>query len=107
MQITAFNNGISIPLVDLVVFRTKDGEETVNSVRWALEAGYRHIDTAAVYGNEASVGIAMKESGVKREDIFLTTNLWKDDIRAGRIRPSFEESLKKLQTDCVDLYLIR
>ncbi len=106
MQNITLNNGIAIPQVGLGVFRTKDGEETINAVKWALEAGYRHIDTAAVYRNETGTGIGIQESGVKREDIFLTTKLWNDDVRAGRVREAFEESLKKLQTDYVDLYLI-
>ena len=106
MQNITLNNGIEIPQIGFGVFRTKDGEQTVSSVKWALEAGYRHIDTAAIYGNEASVGIAMKESGIAREDIFLTTKLWNGEIRAERTREAFEESLRKLQTDYVDLYLI-
>ncbi len=100
------NNGIKIPQLGLGVFQTPDGIITENSVKWALEAGYRHIDTAMIYRNEASVGKAIKESGVAREDIFLTTKLWNEDIRQGRAKAAFEESLEKLQTDYVDLYLI-
>ncbi|MDF2512159.1 MAG: aldo/keto reductase [Herbinix sp.] len=101
-----FNNGVEIPMLGLGVYQTKDGAETVNAVKWALEAGYRHIDTAAVYGNENSVGLGIKESGIPREEIFLTTKLWNEDIRKGRELEAFEESLKRLQTDYVDLYLI-
>ena len=100
------NNGVEIPRLGLGVFRAKDGDETIKSVRWALEAGYRHIDTAAVYGNEEGVGCGMRESGVARKDIFLTTKLWNDDMRASRQREAFKESLKRLGTDYVDLYLI-
>ncbi len=100
------NNGVEIPRIGLGVFRAKDGNETSNAVKWALEAGYRHIDTAAIYGNEESVGKGMKESGVPRKDIFLTTKLWNDDMRAGKQREAFEKSLKRLGTDYVDLYLI-
>ena len=106
MEFVTFNNGVTIPQVGLGVFQTPDGEETANAVRWALEAGYRHIDTAKVYGNEASVAEGIRQSGVAREDIFLTTKLWNDDIRAGRFREAFEESLARLDTDYVDLYLI-
>ncbi len=98
--------GIGIPQLGLGVFQTPEGKETVDSVRWALEAGYRHIDTAAVYGNERSVGEGMRESGVLRRDIFLTTKLWNDDIRAGRTEEAFYESLDRLGTSYVDLYLI-
>lgn len=100
------NNGVSIPQIGFGVFRAQDGAETENAVRWALEAGYRHIDTAKIYGNEASVGRAVRASGLPREDIFLTTKLWTADVRAGRTREALEESLRALQTDYVDLYLI-
>lgn len=100
------NNGVAIPQLGFGVFRAADGAETENAVRWALEAGYRHIDTAKIYGNEASVGRAMRASGLKREEIFLTTKLWTTDVREGRTRAAFEESLDQLGTDYVDLYLI-
>src|SRR5450756_2021929 len=107
MQSTiTLNNGVKIPRLGLGVFRAKDGDETIKAVRWALEAGYRHIDTAAVYGNEEGVGRGMKESGLARKDIFLTTKLWNDDMRGNRQREAFKESLKRLGTDYVDLYLI-
>jgi diketogulonate reductase-like aldo/keto reductase len=106
MKNIKLNNGIEIPQLGLGVFQTPKGEDTVNAVKWALEAGYRHIDTAKVYGNEADVGQAILESKVPREEIFLTTKLWNDDIRAERTKEAFEESLKALKTDYVDLYLI-
>lgn len=99
------NNGVAMPYVGLGVWMAKD-EETVQAVKWALEAGYRHIDTAKAYDNEAAVGRGVKESGVPREKIFITTKLWNDDMRAGRQKEAFEESLKALGTDYVDLYLI-
>ena len=102
----ALNNGVAMPRLGLGVFRAKDGEETVQAVRWALEAGYRHIDTAAVYGNEEGVGRGIRESGLARGDVFLTTKLWNDDMRADRQREAFENSLNRLGTDYVDLYLI-
>lgn len=106
MKNIQMNNGNTIPAIGFGVFRTKEGEEAYNVVTWALKAGYNHIDTARIYGNEESVGRAMKDSGVAREDIFLTTKLWNDDIRAERTAEAFEESLKRLGTDYVDLYLI-
>ena len=101
-----FNNGVSIPQVGLGVFRTESGEDTVNAVKWAIEAGYRHIDTAKAYGTEKSVGDGIKACGVAREELFITTKLWNEDTRQGRAKEAFEESLEKLQTDYIDLYLI-
>lgn len=106
MHTIRLNQEIEIPQLGLGVFQTQDGEETANAVKWALEAGYRHIDTAKIYGNEAGVGQGMRDSGVPREAIFLTTKLWNEDIRRGRAKEAFAESLKSLGTDYVDLYLI-
>ena len=100
------NDGREMPLFGLGVFRSKDGEETYNAVRYALDAGYRHIDTAAVYGNEASVGRAIHDSGIPREEIWITTKLWNDEIRAHNEEAALQASLKRLGTDYVDLYLI-
>lgn len=99
-------NGVKIPQFGFGVWQAQNGQEAKQAVLWALEAGYRHLDTAAIYHNEESVGDAIQESGVKREDIFLTTKVWNADIRADRVEEAFEESLKKLKTDYVDLYLI-
>lgn len=82
------------------------GDTCINSVLSALELGYRHIDTAQIYGNEREVGKAIKESGVKREEIFLTTKVATSNLTASKIRSSFSESLEKLDTDYVDLLLI-
>lgn len=106
MKKISLGRDVEIPAVGLGVFRTKSGEETENAVRWALDAGYRHIDTAAAYRNEESVGKAIRESGVDRKDIFLTTKLWNGEIRAGNTRQAFFDALKRLDTDYVDLYLI-
>lgn len=106
MSYVQLNNGVRIPQLGLGVFQNPDGEQTQNAVRWALETGYRHIDTAKIYGNEESVGAGIRESGVARGEIFLTTKLWNEDIRQGRAKAAFEESLKALGTDYVDLYLI-
>ena len=100
------NNGVEIPYLGLGVFQVKEGDETTNAVRWAIEAGYRHIDTAALYGNEKSVGTGIRKSGIDRKKIFVTTKLWKDDMLRANQMQAFEKSLKLLQLDYVDLYLI-
>ncbi|MCL1934901.1 MAG: aldo/keto reductase [Defluviitaleaceae bacterium] len=100
------NNGIKIPMLGYGVFLVKDGEECYNSVRTALEIGYRHIDTASIYKNEESVGKAIKDSGIPREEIFLTTKVWNEVQRSGDVATAFENSLKLLDTDYIDLYLI-
>jgi diketogulonate reductase-like aldo/keto reductase len=96
-------DGNQIPLLGLGVWQTKDGKETVDSVRWALELGYRHIDTAQAYGNEGSVGQGLRESGVPREDVYITTKFYPG-------KPDAEEeakrSLERLGVDYVDLYII-
>ena len=76
MNYITLNNGVKIPQIGLGVFRTPDGADTANAVKWAIEAGYRHIDTAKVYGNEKSVGEGIRMSGIDRRDIFVTTKLW-------------------------------
>jgi diketogulonate reductase-like aldo/keto reductase len=109
MDITStktLNNGVKIPVLGLGVFRVENDRVCTDAVRWALEAGYRHIDTAAIYGNEEATGKGIRESGVPREEIFLTTKLWNEDMRMNRQEAAFEESLKRLGTDYVDLYLI-
>lgn len=98
------NNGVQIPILGLGVFRS--AEETKDAVKWALEAGYHHIDTAKIYQNEAEVAKGIKESGVDRKDIFITTKLWNEDMRQGKQREAFEKSLELLETDYIDLYLI-
>ena len=75
MNYITLNNGVKIPQIGLGVFRTPDGADTANAVKWAIEAGYRHIDTAKVYGNEKSVGEGIRMSVVDRRDIFVTTKL--------------------------------
>lgn len=104
-QIT-LNNGVKIPQLGLGVFQTRSGAETVNAVRTALEAGYRHIDTAKIYGNEDSVGEGLRQSGVDRREVFVTTKLWNDDARAGRVKEACYQSLDKLGVDYLDLFLI-
>ncbi len=100
------NNGVKMDWLGLGVFQSSEGGEVENSIKWALEAGYRSIDTASVYGNERGVGEAIRESSVPREEIFLTTKVWNDAIRAGKTKQAFEESLQRLGIDYVDLYLM-
>lgn len=99
-------NGVGMPYFGLGVFKTNEGTEVENSVKWALESGYRHIDTAAIYENERGVGNAIKASGIPRNELFITTKLWNENQRTNTVLEGFEESLKLLQTDYVDLYLI-
>ena len=101
-QIT-LNNGVKIPQLGLGVFQMTN---TVDAVKWALLAGYRHVDGAAIYGNEEGLGHGVRLSGIPREEIFITTKLWNEDIRQGRVEEAFQASLDKLQTDYIDLYLI-
>ncbi len=100
------SNGVEMPWLGLGVWRSMEGEEVENAVGWALEVGYRSIDTAAIYQNEKGVGRAIKESGINREDIFITTKLWNNDQRSGNIREALDTSLEKLVVDYIDLYLI-
>ncbi|MCL2299354.1 MAG: aldo/keto reductase [Firmicutes bacterium] len=99
-------NGVSIPCVGFGTWQTPDDQSGVDAVKAALACGYRHIDTAAVYGNEESVGAGMHESGVKREDIFLTTKLWNAVRGYDETLAAVEGSLERLGTDYLDLYLI-
>jgi diketogulonate reductase-like aldo/keto reductase len=102
-RVRELSDGNSIPLLGLGVWQVPDGTPTVNAVRWALELGYRHVDTAQAYGNEKGVGQGLRESGVARADVFITTK-----FNPGRKDPVFEleASLKRLGVDQVDLYLV-
>lgn len=105
-----FSNGTKIPCVGFGTWQSADGEEAYNAVLSALRAGYRHIDTAAAYGNEKSVGKAIRdyleESGTKREEIFVTTKLWNGDHGYENTKRAITASLESLGLDFVDLYLI-
>lgn len=100
------NNGTEIPAIGLGVFRLEDNKETQQVVESALSIGYRHIDTAEYYDNEQSVGAAVKSSGIPRGEIFVTTKCWNENLRRDTVMHAFESSLKKLDMDYVDLYLI-
>lgn len=100
------NNGVRMPWLGLGVYKIENGQNVEEAVSFALEAGYRSIDTAAMYGNETGVGKAIRESGIPRQEIFLTTKLWNDAQRDKRTLASFEESLERLNTEYVDLYLV-
>lgn len=106
MNYFELENGVKIPEIGLGVFRFENNEQGQKSIISALNSGYRHLDTAMFYGNEECVGQSIAESDVKREDIFVTTKLWNEDIKNGNIRPAFEESLRKLNLEYIDLYLI-
>lgn len=103
---TTLNNGVSMPWLGLGVFQVPADADAARTVRTAIDLGYRHIDTASLYQNERGVGRAVRECGVPREEIFVTTKVWNDDIRAGRIEAAFEESMRRLGLDYLDLYLL-
>ena len=100
------HNGVQIPCVGFGTWQTPDGEVAVSSVKTALQAGYRHIDTASAYENEESVGRGVRESGIARKDIFVTSKLFNPDHGYDKTMRAFEKSLKKLGFDYLDLYLI-
>lgn len=99
-------NGVKIPVVGFGTWQSKDGDEAYNAVKAALEAGYRHIDTAAAYGNEESVGKAIKDSGIDRKELFITSKLWNRDHGYESAKKALDTSLAKLGTGYLDLYLI-
>ncbi|MEN1784445.1 MAG: aldo/keto reductase [Bacteroidota bacterium] len=100
------NNGVSMPYLGLGVYQSKDGEQVANAVNWALNAGYRHIDTAAIYKNEAGVGQGIRNSGLPRASVFVVSKVWNTDQGYDTTIKAFEESLNRLQLDYLDLYLV-
>lgn len=106
MEYTILNNGIKMPMVGFGVFQIHDAKTTQTVVEEAIKTGYRLIDTAQVYGNEEAVGKAIKASGVPREELFITTKLWVSDFSYEAAKDAFNESLRKLDLDYVDLYLL-
>ncbi|PFP24674.1 aldo/keto reductase [Bacillus sp. AFS073361] len=103
---TTLHNGVKMPWVGLGVFKVNEGEEVVQSVKAAIKNGYISIDTAAIYKNEEGVGQAIKESGVPREELFITSKVWNSDQGYESTLAAFETSLNKLGTEFLDLYLI-
>lgn len=102
----ALSNGVPMPWLGLGVWQAGNDGETERAVRAAIDAGYRSIDTAKIYGNERGVGRAIRACGVRRQELFVTTKVWNDDVRRDRVPAAFEESLKLLGLDYVDLYLV-
>ncbi|MBO9129792.1 aldo/keto reductase [Bacillus sp. 165] len=100
------HNGVEMPILGLGVWRVKEGQEVKTAVKAAIQAGYRAIDTAAVYQNEEGVGEAIREAGVPREDLFITTKVWNSDQGYESTLAAFETSLQKLGLDYLDLYLV-
>jgi diketogulonate reductase-like aldo/keto reductase len=98
-------NGAAIPAIGLGTWRL-EGDECVRVVQWAFEAGYRHLDTAAMYGNEEAVGAGIRAGGLPRNEIFVTTKVWHDDLAPGDLERSAEASLRRLRLEAVDLLLI-
>ena len=100
------HNGIEMPAIGFGTYKTQAGTEAVNAVKFALQNGYRHIDTAAVYNNEESVGKGIRESGIARESVFLTSKLWNTERGYDSVFNAFEKTISDLQVDYLDLYLI-
>lgn len=103
---TKLANGVEMPWFGLGVFKVQEGQEVIDSVKAAIKAGYRSIDTASVYGNEEGVGQAIRESGVAREELFITTKVWNNEQGYDSTLAAFDQSLSRLGLDYVDLYLV-
>lgn len=99
------NNGVEMPIFGLGLYRSKSGKETEQAVQWAHETGYIMYDTAQIYGNEQDLGNALKQLEVNRQEIWITTKIWRENMGTNLIE-TFEQSLKNLQTDYIDLLLI-
>lgn len=106
METITLNNGIEMPKLGFGVFQMTDIAEATDVIRNAISVGYRSIDTAAIYGNEEAVGKAVNESGIARDEFFITTKLWYKDAGYEKTKAAFQTSLDKLQMEYVDLYLI-
>ena len=105
-KIFTLSNGVEMPGIGFGTWKAKDGETAYDSIIEALKAGYRHIDTAAMYRNEASVGKAVRECGLKREDIFVTSKVWNKNRGYEKTLAAFEKTLATMELDYLDLYLI-
>ena len=106
MKPYTLNNGVSIPVLGFGTWKAENGEVAYQAVLEALKVDYRHIDTAAIYKNEESVGRAIRDSGLPRQEIFVTTKFWNTNHSYDEARQAFEESMEKLGLDYLDLYLI-
>ncbi len=106
MEAYTLINGVHIPKIGFGTWKLADGDEAYKSVSYALEVGYRHVDTAQYYGNEVSVGRAIADSPIKREELFITTKIWNDKHSYDEAKQSVEESLAKLKLNYLDLLLI-
>lgn len=106
METVVLSNGLKMPILGFGVFQVPDLEECERVVTEAIKVGYRLLDTAQVYGNEEAVGNAVRKSGLAREEFFITTKVWISNAGYEKAKASLDESLRKLQTDYVDLVLI-
>ncbi len=111
MKITAddvytLKNGVEMPIIGLGVYKAEDGDQVKDAILAAIDAGYRHIDTASFYGNEKGVGEAIRASNVPRESLFITTKVWNDDLGYEETLKAFDVSMDNLGLDYLDLYLI-
>jgi diketogulonate reductase-like aldo/keto reductase len=100
------HNGVCIPCIGFGTWKISDGDVCVSAVKTALSVGYRHIDTAVAYGNEESVGLAIRQSGIPREELFITSKLWNNAHGYKETMEAFEQSMERLRLDYLDLYLI-
>lgn len=100
------HNGVHMPYFGLGTYQSDNDQEAVDAVRWALDAGYRHVDTAAVYKNEEGVGQGIRESSVAREEVFVVSKVWNSDQGYESTLRAFEDSLKRLKLEYLDLYLV-
>lgn len=105
-KVVLLNNGVTMPQPGFGTFLTKDGEEVVKAVKWAVEIGYRHIDTAAVYNNEKGVGEGIRQCGVPREELFVTSKVWNTERGYDSTLRAFDKTLADLGLEYLDLYLI-
>lgn len=106
METRILSNGVKIPCIGYGTFDSKNGKETVEKIQLAIKNGYRHIDTASIYGNEESIGEAIQKSGINREELFITSKVWNPDQGYDKTLLAFETSLQKLGLEYLDLYLI-
>lgn len=100
------NNGIKMPYLGLGVFQAKDGKEVIHTIQHAFAHGYRLIDTAALYGNEKGVGEAVRRSNLHRSEVFITSKVWNSDQGYEKTLKVFDNTMKRLKLDTLDLYLI-